>query len=42
MFKSWVSHRIDDPALAFVTPPLKKDKKRTKKEEEMKNRLNPG
>jgi hypothetical protein len=30
-FKSWVSHRIDDSAVAFVTPPLKKDKKTGKK-----------
>ncbi|MCZ8255561.1 MAG: hypothetical protein O9327_07860 [Polaromonas sp.] len=26
-----MSHRIDDPAFAFVTPPLKKDKKTEKK-----------
>jgi hypothetical protein len=33
-----VSHRIDDPAFAFVTPPLKKDKKAGKENKKIKNR----
>jgi hypothetical protein len=32
-FKSWVSHRIDDPALPFVTPPFKKRKTHEKSPE---------
>jgi len=33
VLESWVSHRIDDPAFSFVTPPLKKrQKKRERKE----------
>jgi hypothetical protein len=33
VFKNWVSHRIDDPALPFVTPALKKDETHEKSPE---------
>jgi hypothetical protein len=42
VFKSWVSHRIDDPALPFVTSVTLVTPAPPKKEQKMKNRLNPG